>query len=323
MIAEQDLLGPRDLAFNPLAPDELWIVNHDDESAVIVHGASTDGRSSERRKDGYALHFMAKPASIDFGASETTIGKPGTFATCGESRNTYDDTKPPNDFMGPVLWSSDPSVFAMLNPKGLGSHLDMLHLSPNCVGIAHEDANVFWTLSGLRKAVTRYDFRSDNGIGNDDHTDGKAWQYATGEVGYKPGVSSHLYWSSDEKKLYVADAGNGRVVRIDPSTATQGPKLPTSEPMALAVRMDGATVEEIVPPGTLTTPSGIELRGGIVYISDNETSRISAYSRDGKLLNWLDTGLAPGSLSGIVFGPDNRLYFVDVRAGRVLRVDPK
>lgn len=318
------LAGPRDLAFNPLRPDELWIVNHDDETTVIVHDASTDGRTAEKRKDGYALHFMAKPASIDFGADATTIGKPGTFGTCGESRNTYDDTKSPNDFMGPVLWSSDLSVFAKLNPNGLGSHLDMLHLSSNCLGIAHEDANVFWAISGQRKAVTRYDFMKDNGVGNDNHSDGMAWQYATGQVGYKPGVSSHLFWSSDESKLYVADAGNGRVIRIDSSTATQGNKMSTPEPMGLAVMMNGATVDEIIAPGVLTTPSGLEIRKQMIYVSDNDTSRITAFSMDGqKQLNWIDTGLDAGSLSGMAFGQDDKLYFVDTKGGQVLRIDPK
>lgn len=318
------LAGPRDLAFNPLRPDELWIVNHDDETATIVHDASTDGRTAEKRKDGYALHFMAKPASIDFGADATSIGKPGTFGTCGESRNTYDDAKPPNDFMGPVLWSSDLSVFAKLDPKGLGSHLDMLHLSSNCIGIAHEQANVFWAISGQRKAVTRYDFEKDNGIGNDDHSDGQARQFATGEVGYKPGVSSHLFWNADDSMLYVADAGNGRVIMIDPSTATQGNKMTTPEPMGLAVQMNGATVSEIIAPGVLTTPSGIEIRNQMIYVSDNETSRITAFSMDGqKQLNWIDTGLDAGSLSGMAFGMDNKLYFVDTKGGQVLRIDPK
>lgn len=322
--ASDGLAGPRDLAFNPLRPDELWVVNHDDESTLIVHDASTDGRTIERRKDGYALHFMAKPASIDFGADATSIGKPGTFGTCGESRDTYDDTQPPNDFMGPVLWSSDLTVFAAQNPHGLGSHLDMLHLSSDCVGIAHEKDNVFWAISGQRKAVTRYDFQTDNGIGNDDHSDGEAWQYATGEVGYKPGVSSHLFWNADEGKLYVADAGNGRVIRLDPSTATSGTKISPPEPMKLATEMNGATVDEIVAPGVLQTPSGIEIHNAMIYVSDNDTSRITAFSMDGQTqLNWLDTGLDAGSLSGMAFGPDARLYFVDTKGNHVYRIDPK
>jgi hypothetical protein len=138
-LADHGLVAPRDLAFNPMRPDELWVVNNGDDSVVIVFDASTDGRTHERRKDGFALHFMAKPSSIAFGAAKTTpaVGKPGTFATCQESRNTYDETQPPNDFMGVTLWSSDLTIFAKKDPIGLGSHLDMLHESPNCMGVAH------------------------------------------------------------------------------------------------------------------------------------------------------------------------------------------
>ena len=57
------LAMPRDLAFNPRVPGELWILNDKDESVTIVHDATTDKRASERRKDGYAMHFMPNPAA--------------------------------------------------------------------------------------------------------------------------------------------------------------------------------------------------------------------------------------------------------------------
>ena len=62
---EAPLQDPRDLAFNPLRPDELWVVNHDDDSVLIVHEAPSDNRQPERRKDGYALHFMAEVTALD------------------------------------------------------------------------------------------------------------------------------------------------------------------------------------------------------------------------------------------------------------------
>ena len=42
---------------------------------------------------------------------------------------------------------------------------------------------------------------------------------------------------------------------------------------------------------------------------------------EGELLNYLDTGLGEGRLSGITFGPDGKLYFVDMVGNQVLRVD--
>jgi len=321
---ESGLKKPRDLAFNPRRPDELWVVNLGDESVTIVHDASTDGRTTERRTDGYALHFMAKPASIAFGADETSFGIPGTFATCGESRNTYDDTQAPNDFMGPALWSSDLSIFAKKNPNGLGSHIDMLHNSSLCVGLAHEDANVYWTFAGKTNAIVKYDFHSDNGIGNDDHSDGESYEYVRGSVRYAPGIPSHMEFDPSDGSLYLADTGNARIAKLDTKSGVRGAALPTMEPMAAYYRMNDATIVDVVSSdsGELVAPSGLELRGEWIYVSDNATSRISAFSKDGTLVNWLETGLDAGSLAGMAFGPEGKLYLVDMLGNRVLRIDP-
>ena len=314
---------PRDLAFNVRRPDELWVVNLGDESMTLIFDASTDRRRTERRKDADAMHFMANPAAISFGADETTIGVPGTLSTCGESRNTYDGMKAPNDFMGPTLWSSDLSIFAMKNPFKLGSHLDMLHDSPNCMGLAHETANVYWAFSGQTNAIVKYDFGTDHGVGEDDHSDGQSWEYARGVVKYVPGVPSHLFFDPTDAMLYIADTGNGRISKLDTSSGTRGVKLPTKESRVGFWRMNGAEVTDVVPPSFgLVAPSGLEIKGDYVYVSDNATSRITAFTRAGEQVNYLDTGLPPGSLSGMAFGPDGRLYFVDILGNRVLRIDP-
>ena len=300
-------------------------MNDGDDSTVIVHDASTGTPTAERRKDGYALHFMAKPSAIDFGQDATTIGKPGTFATCEESRNTYDDTKAPNDFMGATLWSSDLTVFAEQNPNGLGSHLDMLHESPGCVGIAHEKDNVYWAFGGYKNEIVRYDFGKDNGIGNDDHSDGKALHYVRGLVKAVPGIAGHTFFRPEDGKLYIADTGNARIVALDTTTGTVGAKVTPKEPMAQDAMVNDAVLTEVVAnDGTLQAPSGLEIRNDILYVSDNATSRITAFALDsGKVLNYLDTGLPVGALMGMAFGPDGKLYFVDATSNRVLRIDAK
>ena len=318
------LKTPRDLAFNPLRPDELWAVNLADESVVIVHAATNDTRTAERRKDGYALHFMAKPAAISFGADETTIGLPGTFGSCGESRDTYDDTTVANDFMGPALWSSDLSIFAEKNPHMLGSHLDMLHNTPLCMGIEHQEANIYWTFDGLTGSISKYDFKKDNGVGNDDHSDGQTFRYVTGQVKYAKGVPSHLAYHAADQTLFIADSGNGRIAKLDTTTGQRGTPLKTLEPQGPAVQMNGAMLEDAVPAGTdLRAPSGLEIHNEILYVSDNASGLIYAYSLDGKQLNFLDTGLGAGALAGLAFGPDDKLYFVDMTGNRIVRVDPK
>lgn len=324
LIAERaaGLRTPRDLAFNPLRRDELWIVNRGDDSVVIIHQAPSDARTTERRKDGYALHFMARPSSIAFGAAETTIGKPGTFATCQESRNTYDDQAPPNDFMGPALWSSDLETFAKKNPNGLGSHLDMLHESPNCMGIAWQEKNVYWVFGGRRRDIVRYDFQVDDGIGNDDHSDGAIRHYVAGEVTMKAGVPSHMVYRPEDKMLYIADTGNGHVVKLDTTSGTFAREINSIEPAVLREVYIDATLTEVVPSSDdLSVPSGLEVKGDLLFVSDNEKGRISAYTLDGVRVNYLDTGLPKGALMGMALGPDGKLYLVDAVGERVLRID--
>ncbi|AUX37695.1 MULTISPECIES: hypothetical protein [Sorangium] len=69
-------------------------------------------------------------------------------------------------------------------------------------------------------------------------------------------------------------------------------------------------------------PSGIEVHEGIVYATDHATSRFYAFDLTGRLVRTLDTGLPAGSLAGFTFGPDGKLYFVDLRSSRVYRIDP-
>lgn len=315
---------PRDLAFNPLRPNELWVVNFGDDGMVIVTDVLADTPVSERRKDAAANHFMAKPSSIAFGEDETTMGVPGTFATCQESRNTYDDEEQPNDFMGPTLWSSDLSIFAKKDPNGLGSHLDMLHNSPLCVGIAHESANVYWTFSGRTNSVVKYDFGRDDGIGHDDHSDGDSWRYGLGAFKYEPGVPGHLVFDPADSMLYIADTGNGRIAKLDTKSGAMGRKLPTKEPNDLFAEMTDASITDVVAGGgELQKPSGLELQDGYLFVSDNATSKITAFSKSGERVNQLDTRLPPGSLAGMAFGPDGKLYLVDMIGNRVLRVDAK
>ncbi len=333
------LLVPRDLAFNPMRPDELWVVNNGldpvkgEDSTVIIHDASTDGRVAEHRKDAFAMHFMPFPSSIAFGANETTIGYEGTFATCHESRNTYEGQAAPNDFMGPALWSSHPDVFAMHDPHGLGSHLDMLHGSPDCMGIAWERDNVYWVFGGKAHdgqanqrptpAIVRYDFALDHGIGADDHADGTIHQYMTNEVMREPGIPSHLIFDPASKLLYIADTGNGRVLALDTTSGTEGRNLQGQEPLVAYKEMTDAEVTVVIPPGQLIWPSGIELKDDLLFVSDNATGIISAFTLEGERVKQLDTGLGTGMLAGMAFGPDDKLYFVDMGFHRVLRIDPK
>ena len=303
---------PTGLAFNPMHPEELWIVDYTDDTVVTITSPGTAQAPVQTRHDPAAGHFMHKPTGIAFADD-------ATWATCGDNDNSQNGS---TGFMGPAAFSADPAIFATQNPTTrLGSHLDMLHASPFCMGIAHERDHAYWVFDGENSALVRYDFRDFHPPGEEDHSDGVIWFYATGQVKRAPGIPSQLVYNPDDAMLYAADTGNGRVVKLDTTSGIMGQDLPTLEP-SVPVQIDNATLTELVPPGTLEAPSGIALKDGIIYVSDNATSRFSAFDLTGKLVRWLDTGLPPGSLVDLTVGPDGKLYFVDMTSGRAYRIDP-
>ena len=73
----------------------------------------------DRRKDGYAQHFMEETAAFSFEGMDGASDEYGPeFGSCGESENTYNDTAQENEFMGPVLWATDLDIFAeQISPR--------------------------------------------------------------------------------------------------------------------------------------------------------------------------------------------------------------
>jgi hypothetical protein len=318
LIHEPDeLRDPTDLAFNPANPDELWVVNRKDGSAIIIEHPGTAESTWVRMRDPEAEHFMKRPMGIAFGVVLPEWGQ--TFAVCGDSDNGG------NFFTGPTLFSADLKIFAQQTPGGLGSHLDMLHASPFCRGIAHVEKNVYFVFNSLAPALDRYDFVQDHGPGHDDHSDGRIERFVSGEVAGADGVPSHLYYNPADQQLYVADTGNHRIARLDPQSGTPGasfPNLQQEEELAERRLIDGAVIADVVPPGTLEAPSGLELHGDLLYVTDNATGRFHVFDLDGKPIRELDSGLPPGSLAGFTFGPDGKIYFADLLTSRVYRIDP-
>lgn len=325
------LATPRDLAFNPERPGEVWTVNRDDDSVVIYFDAGTGEQTDDKLLDPARNHFMEEVSSIAMGA-------PGTFATCQESGNTYDGQTQPNLFMGPTLWSSDLDVFATSNPEAveylsdlwnvppgfadLGSHLDMLHESPYCMGIAWSHDNVYWVFDGYDGALVRYDFHEDHGQGWDDHGDGVISRFVSGTVERVEDVPSHVEWDWDEFKLYVADTGHARIGSFDPSDATRGADLPRTEPATDHHAMDGGEWTTLVDGEDvgLEEPSGIALHDGLIFVTDHADGDIFAFSMDGALEGKLELD-RPG-LMGIDFDPEGHLWVVDGEASELVRVRP-
>ena len=310
-VFEPDKLSkPTDLDFHPERPNELWVVNRNDDSVLIITSPGTPDASWQRLRDPAASHFMDRPTALAFGAKNT-------WATCGDNDNHA------SDFTGPSLFSADMSIFAVETPGGLGSHLDMLHSTSFCKGIAHEAENIYWVFNSDKGSVDKYDFGMDHGPGNDDHSDGTIYRYVATQLAGADDVSSHVFFNQSDKHLYIADTGNKRIVKLDPLSGTMGSSFSGQEPVVDRRRVNDAVLTDVVPPGLLEAPSGIEVHNDLIYITDNATSRFHAFDLTGKLVRTLDTGLPPGSLNGLMFGPDQKVYFTDFLSARVYRIDPK
>jgi sugar lactone lactonase YvrE len=205
----------------------------------------------------------------------------------------------------------------------LGSHYDMLHDSPLATGIEWSRDNVYWVFDGYHEAISRQDFAIDHGMGWDDHNDGEILRYVSGEVKRVESVHSGLALDRSAGMLYVADSGNGRLAVLDVNSGTKGDRLPQVDEKRYPVHnlVDDAVMTTIADEG-IETPSGLAMKDDVLYVADNATGRISAYSKTGELIDYLDTGRTGGALQGLNFGPDGALYIADGKASEVLRLSP-
>ncbi len=315
------LAQPRGLQFAPDHPDELWAVNQRTNGVVIFFDPGTPQQRAEARVDRYAQHFMATVSGLAFGTQNR-------FATCQESRDPWNDSpQAPDDFMGPTLWLADLDVFASVGqdyplragaPEG--SHIDMLHESPLCMGIAHEADNVFWAFDGLNGHVVRYDFVQDHGPGGSNHKDGRVRRYVEATVTRLEETASQLAYDADSGLLYVADTGAGRVTRLDTKSghvaATKTP--PQMESLAEYAQVTDTTYD--VFAGGLVRPSGLALHDRRLFVSDAGTGEIVAFDLLGHELGRVSTGAR--AIMGLTVGPEGKLYFVDRDNNSIVRVDP-
>jgi len=309
-----------DLAFAEKDPTQLWVVAYGDDTVHVGTGVTAESNGTWKEwYDPAAGHFMHKPVAIAMGAD-------GFFGTCGDNANEQNDPRrEPNYFMGPATFTTDPDIFTTQNEEtGLGSHYDMLHNTSFCRGIAHQEANIYWTFNGQLGSIEKYNFNEWHEPGGDDHSDGEIYRYVEGKVKGVEGVSSHIFYDASDKMLYIADTGNQRIARLDTTTGTEGGRLPLrNEPLKKSAIMKNAVIEDVVPAGVLEEPSGIEVRNDLIYVTDTATSTFHVFDKSGNEVRRLETGLPKGSLSGFTFGPDGKIYFTNRNAGKVIRIDPE
>jgi hypothetical protein len=309
-----------DLAFSGDDKTQLWVIGYGDDTVHLGTGVGDTPGTWKEYRDPAALHFMHKPPAIAWGSE-------GLWGICGDNDNAQNDPRgagEPNFFMGPAMFTSDLKIFTTQNVQTqLGSHYDMLHNTTFCRGIAHEQANIFWVFNGQLGSIEKYNFNKPHEPGGDDHSDGEIYRYALGQVKGVDGIPSHVAFDPADNFLYIADTGNKRIVKLDTTTGTLGARLPLrNEPLKANGVMEGTNVVEVVAPGFLTQPSGLEIRNGHIYVSDTATSTFYVFDKAGNEVRRLETGLPGKSLAGFTFGRDNKLWFVDRNQNRVVRVDP-
>ena len=309
---------PRDLDFHPvLTRNELWVILKSTENSggktVKFTNAGQIGQTSLLQQDGNAWHFMSLPTGIAFSDNENFATSPGVYdANHGSG----------TPFTGPTLWSSDPLIYAQPS-GGNGSHLDMLHQSPHAMGICHEVDNAFWVYDANENDIVRYDFVNDHGPGNSDHSDGIIRRFGglglMGETTHH--VPSHLILDKETNMLYIVDTGNDRVLRMDITSGTFLNNLSPYEPTAEYSSWGNVTFNLFADSG-LTEPSGIDLIGNRLIVSDFATGDIIIYDKStstGVELGRIVTG-TPG-IMGVKIGPDGKIWYVNATTNEVIRID--
>ncbi|MDQ3036301.1 MAG: hypothetical protein M3Y87_28130 [Myxococcota bacterium] len=295
--------------------------------------------------DANSWHFMRRPSSIAFGdpalpfeptdpgAADANVTETqtyqNTFATCHEhaTGNNTDG----GAFIGPSLWTADRSIYNGVNGSfewSNGSHLDMVHATQYCMGIAYEGANAYWTFNGAEGALDRYDFGAPHYPGHHDHDDGDVTRFYLpegDELSRLPYVPSNMVLSG--ASLFVADTGNGRVLRFD--IASPGIEVGTFRTFESidATAMEGIGYQVLADAAVLgaawggaSEPSGLALLDAeTLVVASHATGHITLLELDGTVIRTIDTGTGegPGGLTVL----DGRVYFVQMNERRVYRMD--
>lgn len=317
---------PVDLEFNlkPGRRHELWVLNRDDfegSSMSIFYHAGKPQEVIEKRKDSHRGHFMINcPA---FAMSDT-----GDFTTVQEVLNSTGHQT--ETFMGPVLWTSDTSVFARYYQSNwdpfepLGSHIDMLHQSPYAMGVAWEKDNIYWVFDGYNKNIVSYNFQTPHDIGGDDHSDGILKRYTEVRVKRVENKPSHMVIDHKTGWLYIVDNGNKRVLRMDihsgePSTNISNPY----EPLEEYYRVKSVTWEVFIDSG-LVMPVGIDVLDGRLVVTDDNNGDIVFYNtttgKKNAEIGRVKTGKS--GIAGITIAPDSTLWYVNTTSNEVVHLVP-
>lgn len=313
--AADGLSVPRDAQFHPMRPNELWVVNRATNSVSILVDPGSPQQNMLLPTGLGSNHFLAQPSSI-------ALGQNGLFATIHETDDlTQGPDGTPEDFMGPTLWTDNLAEFE----GGHASHYDMLHNSPNGMGIAWQRDSVYWVFDGYHSSISMYDFAADHGPGGADHSDGVMRRYVEGEVLWVENVPSHMEFHPTQRNLlYIADTGHNRIAVLDTDTGTPGAIITPNYDGGEQNHVTGASITTLVDGAAIgmAQPSGLAIHNDVIYVADAGNSVIWAFSMDGELLDWLETGLPLGSTQGLDLDASGNIAFADPVSNTLWSVSP-
>lgn len=320
---DQDIAVARDLDFHPdRERNELWLINKD----VFNTGGSTVRFSNPGEPDQEFL-YQRDPASRHFLSLPTGIamGDNNCFATCPGVYDANGNQSTATPFTGPTLWSADPTIYAQNQFGPLGSHLDMLHVTPRSQGIAHERWNKYWVVDGTNQDVVMHDFKGDHGPGQDYHGNAIIHRYTEVTVTRDPNnhIVSHCVMDKRSGWLYVVDHGGQRVLRLDTRTGTIAPGNPSFGPFESYVQYENVTgaTWEVIIDGGLNSPAGIEVVGSTLLVSDHGTGEIIFYDMENAFAERGRVAVGTGVM-GIKAGFDGRIWWVNATNSTLNRMDP-
>ena len=324
------LSNPRDLEFHPGRANELWIANQYTDSITIVENTGLNNQTSQNRQDSNRNHFLEEVSAIAFGAYHPEFD--WQWGSAQETANTFCGQASPNNFMGPTLWPSSLSHFAVENQNNgnglLGSHIDMNHESPYGVGIAHDSDNAYWYNDGYYEELVYYDFQEDHDTGQDDHSDAIVRRYSEVQLTHIMGVPGHMTLDKDSGILYIADPGANRVLWVNTDDTSFNTQNIMNDPSRMEPLQEYSSITGIewgVLAVGLNMPSGIVLEDDQLFVSQYGNGKITALelSSSGKSATTLDSIQTSASyIMGLEIGPNGHLYYVDFGQDEVVRIDP-
>ena len=340
---------PRALAFNPAATasgHELWVADSGRDALTVIELDEHHDNvlATKIVKDRAQYHYMDQVSSISFDVN-------GQFATCQESLNTYEGKMLPNFFMGPTLYDSRlPLVNSRQTACQVGEtcfliHIDMLHESPLCMGIAHDGGavttvtpqasytNVYWAFDGGHRQLVRFDFKSDHGPGSMDHSIASVRRYTGLELTRVQGVPSHMNVDAQTRELFIADTGADRVIMVDTESGryARDAKVSTNEFRGYAIYSspeasfnysvwDGLEYEAFA---SLPRPCGLALSASTLYVGSYSNGHLYAFDRTSRSLLQRIPVAPTNSLLGLALPASadaSGVFFIDGSSRSVKRL---